>query len=250
MGVNSLQWYYLADLKQTGEMVSLSGDEWHHCYHVLRLTTGDDIILTDGKGQCMQGKIISASKQEGVIQLIHDLTTEYQNPRTYKLSIGIAPTKNIDRTEFAIEKLVELGVDEICFLDCKHAERTHLRMDRIEKIILSAAKQSRKIFIPRLLGLTSPMKYVNQKQTEQSNTSVLCCHMDPASKSVGENYLTGQDVVMLIGPEGGFAHEEIEDLMGLGAKLVHLGPFRLRVETAAITACADIHLINELKSKT
>ncbi|MFZ1677429.1 MAG: RsmE family RNA methyltransferase [Saprospiraceae bacterium] len=250
MGVNSLHWYYLATLGKTGDIVSLAGDEWHHAYHVLRLTTGDEIILTDGLGQCMKGLITSASKHEGLIELNADLHAEYQNPRNYKLSIGIAPTKNIDRTEFAIEKLVELGVDEICFLECRHAERTHLRLDRIEKIIIAAAKQSRKIFFPRLIDLTSPVKYVNQKQSEQPGIQILCCHMDPSGKSVAENYLTGQDVVMLIGPEGGFADEEIEAFSGLAVQMVHLGPFRLRVETAAITACADIHLLNELNTKT
>ncbi len=249
MGVNSLHWYYLASLGKAGDVVSLAGDEWHHAYHVLRLTTGDAIVLTDGKGHCMQGQIRSATKNEGMIELQKDLQAEHQNPRKYKLSIGIAPTKNIDRTEFAIEKLVELGVDEICFLECRHAERTHLRMDRIEKIMIAAAKQSRKILFPRLIDLTPPVKYVNQKQTEQPGIQVLCCHLDASGKSVGENYLHGQDVVMLIGPEGGFADEEIEAFSGLSVKMVHLGPFRLRVETAAITACADIHLINELNTK-
>ncbi|MEP6793683.1 MAG: RsmE family RNA methyltransferase [Saprospiraceae bacterium] len=250
MGVNSFHWYYLASLGKTGDIVSLAGDEWHHAYHVLRLTTGDTIVLTDGKGQCLQGLITSASKHEGQIELQEDLQAHYQNPRKYKISLGIAPTKNIDRTEFAIEKLVELGVDEICFLECRHAERTHLRMDRIEKIINAAAKQSRKIFFPTLLDLTSPVKYVNQKQSEQPGIQILCCHMDPSVKSIPENYLAAQDVVMLIGPEGGFADEEIKAFSGLAVKMVHLGPFRLRVETAAITACADIHLINELKTKT
>ncbi|MBK9981860.1 MAG: 16S rRNA (uracil(1498)-N(3))-methyltransferase [Saprospiraceae bacterium] len=250
MGVNSLHWYYLASLGKTGDVVSLTGDEWHHAYHVLRLTTGEPIILTDGKGNCMKGMIRSASKHEGQIELADDLHAEFQNPRKYKLSIGISPTKNIDRTEFAIEKLVELGVDEICFLACRHAERTHLRIDRIEKIIIAAAKQSRKIFFPRLIDLTPPVQYVNQKQTEQPGIQVLCCHLDESGKSVAENYLYGQDVVMLIGPEGGFADEEIDALTGLAVKMVHLGPFRLRVETAAITACADIHLLNELNTKT
>lgn len=249
MRVNSLPWYYLAGLGKTGDMQSLQGDEWHHCFHVLRLTTGDAIILTDGCGNCQQGVIRSASKHEGVVELQKDLRDDYRNPRTYTLSIGLAPTKNMDRTEFAIEKLVELGVDEICFLECKHAERTHLRLDRFEKIMISAAKQSRKTRFPVLLDMTSPVKYVNQKQNENPAIYVLCCHLDETSTSLVENYLAGQDVVMLIGPEGGFADEEISALTGLGASLVHLGPFRLRVETAAITACADVHLINTLKTK-
>jgi 16S rRNA (uracil1498-N3)-methyltransferase len=124
--------------------VSLAGDEWHHAYHVLRLAIGDSLILTDGLGQCLEGIIRSATKHEGLIELTHDRQDEFGNRRTYKLSIGIAPTKSIDRTEYAVEKLVELGVDEICFLRCQHAEREKIRIDRFEKIILSAAKQSKK----------------------------------------------------------------------------------------------------------
>ncbi|MEP6648225.1 MAG: RsmE family RNA methyltransferase [Saprospiraceae bacterium] len=249
MGVNALHWYYLPLLGDTGEQASLTGDEWHHCFHVLRLEEGDDILVTDGKGKCFQGMIKTASKHEGWISLTHDLKADFHNSRKYKVNIGIAPTKNIDRTELAIEKLVEIGVDEICFLDCKHSERHHLRIDRMEKIMIAAAKQSRKINFPSLFDLTSPEKYAERKRNDQVDVNILCCHLDGETKSISENYLPGQDVVILIGPEGGFAKQEIEALKTLNAKMTKLGPFRLRVETAAITACADIHLLNELNYK-
>jgi 16S rRNA (uracil1498-N3)-methyltransferase len=249
MGVNSLHWYYLPSLGEPGDVVSLSGDEWHHCYHVVRLTAGDTLILVDGQGSCMEGIIKSTSQHEGTIELTNDRHGEFQNPRNYKLSIGIAPTKNIDRTEFAVEKLVELGVDEICFLDCKHAERKHVRLDRFEKIIVAAAKQSRKIVFPSLIDLTSPEKYILHKRKEQPDLNILCCHLDASGKSVFENYSHSHDVVMLVGPEGGFSIEELEKMNHLGVRMVHLGPFRLRVETAAIVACADIHLINEMNNR-
>jgi len=250
MGVNSLHWYYVQSLGKTGEMVSLAGDEWHHCYHVLRMTTGDSLILSDGCGQCMEGVIKSASQHGGLIELTHDRHDEFRNPRRYKLSIGIAPTKNIDRTEFAVEKLVELGVDEICFLDCKHAERTRIRIERFEKIVVAAAKQSRKISLPTLIDFMSPLKYIQRKKSGQPEINVLCCHMDSSSKAVFENYSPGHDVVMLIGPEGGFAPDEVEMMEGLHVKMVHLGPFRLRVETAAIAVCAGIHLMNEMNNRS
>ncbi len=250
MGVNSLHWYHIPTLGKAGEMVSLAGDEWHHCYHVLRITTGDSLILFDGCGQCMEGVIKSASQREGLIELTHDRQDEFRNHRRYKLSIGIAPTKNIDRTEFAVEKLVELGIDEICFLDCKHGDRNRIRIERFEKIIVSAAKQSRKILLPALLDLMSPTKYIQRKQSEQPEINVLCCHLDTSGKAVFENYSPGHDVVMLIGPEGGFAPDELEMMASSHIKMVHLGPFRLRVETAAIAACAGIHLINEMNNRS
>ncbi|MEO6131563.1 MAG: RsmE family RNA methyltransferase [Saprospiraceae bacterium] len=249
MGVNDLNWYCLPTLGKEGDLVSLSGDEWHHCFKVLRLEAGDSIVLTDGLGQCKMGTIRTVTKHEGLIELTDDLRAEFRNPRNYKVSIGIAPTKNIDRTEFAIEKLVEIGVDEICFLECKHAERHHLRIDRMEKIVVAAAKQSRKIVFPALVDLTSPEQYVKLKKSSQPDVNVLCCHLDKESKSITENYLAGQDVVMLVGPEGGFAQDEIDALRCLNARIVQLGPFRLRVETAAITACVNIHLLNEMNTK-
>ncbi len=249
MGVNSLHWYYLPSLGHAGDMVSLAGDEWHHCFHVMRLSTDDSIILTDGRGGCMEGVIRKATKPEGIIELTTDHQAEFQNPRSYHLSIALAPTKNIDRTEFAVEKLVELGVDEICFLDCLHAERHHIRLERFEKIIIAAAKQSRKIFLPTLIELHSPEKYIKRKRVENSEENILCCHLDSSSRPLIENYSPGSDVVMLIGPEGGFASEELDLMTNMNIKFVHLGPFRLRVETAAIAACCGVHMINELAAK-
>ena len=250
MGVNSLQWYHVPSLGRPGESVILTGDEWHHCFHVLRFITGDNLILTDGRGQCMEGLIKSTSQREGLIELTHDRQDEFRKPYHFKLSIGMAPTKNIDRTEFAIEKLVELGVDEICFLECKHAERTRIRMDRFEKIMISAAKQSRKISFPALKDLTPPIRYIEQVQADQPAVNIVCCHLDSSSRSLDENYIPGSNVVMLIGPEGGFSDDELKHFTGSGVRLVNLGPYRLRVETAAITACANIHLLHQMNNRT
>src|SRR4030095_4514635 len=220
MGVNSLQWYHIPSLGKVGEIALLAGDEWHHCYHVMRLSTGDSIILTDGKGSCMEGRIMKAISNEGLIELIIDRHEDFSNHRGYKLSIGFAPTKNIDRTEFAVEKLVELGVDEICFLDCKHSERNRIRSDRFEKIIVAASKQSRKIVFSKMIDFTTPLKYIQQKKYEQPEIEMLCCHLDPGSKPVFENYLPGKDALLLIDPEGGFSPDEIEMMTALKAKLV------------------------------
>jgi 16S rRNA (uracil1498-N3)-methyltransferase len=250
MGVNSLPWYHAPALGETGSSISLAGDEWHHCHNVLRLGVGDSILVFNGSGLCMEGIIRGASKNEGTIELSRDLTNAFAVDRPYTLSVALAPTKNIDRTEFAIEKLVELGVDEICFLDCDHSERAHLRMDRMEKIALSAAKQSRKLFLPALRPLITPGKLVVAKRQEQPDTLIYCCHLDNSSVPLVKNYLPGRDVLMMIGPEGGFSKEETEQMAMSGANMVTLGPFRLRVETAAIAACATIHMLNEQKTNS
>jgi len=247
MSVNSLPWSYLAGLDPSLATISLSGDEWHHCYNVMRMGEGDSILLFNGAGLCMEGLIKVATKNEGLIELTGDLTSTFLVQRPYKLTVAFAPTKNIDRTEFAVEKLVELGVDEICFLDCDHSERNHLRLDRMEKIVLSAAKQSRKVFLPSLKEQVSPTMLVTHFKNEQPDTQIFCCHLDETSVPLHQNYLSGHDVLMLIGPEGGFSKEETEQMALRGADMVTLGPYRLRVETAAITACSSIHLLNEHK---
>lgn len=250
MGVNSLPWYYAPALGVAGTSISLAGDEWHHCHNVLRLGAGDSILLFNGTGLCMEGLIRGATRNEGDIELTHDHTDTFALDRPYSLSIALAPTKNIDRTEFAIEKLVELGVDEICFLDCDHSERVHLRIDRMEKIALSAAKQSRKLFLPVIRPLMSPGKLLEMIKEEQPDTLIYCCHLDNSSVPLVKNYLPGRDVLMMVGPEGGFSKTETEHMAMSGIQMVTLGPFRLRVETAAIAACATIHLLNEQKTIT
>jgi 16S rRNA (uracil1498-N3)-methyltransferase len=225
----------------------MTGEEWHHAYQVLRMNTGQSLILFDGKGKCMEGILHSTTKSEGHIELLRDRKDDFWIDRPYRLSIAFAPTKNIDRTEFAVEKLVELGVDEICFLTCQHSERTKIRLDRIEKIVLSAGKQSRKILLPVIRDFISPSLLVSQTKEKQPETLLLCCHLDTTSKSVTQNYSPGRDVLMLIGPEGGFTEDEIGQMKQSGAHTVTIGPYRLRVETAAIAACAAIHILNDLK---
>lgn len=213
----------------------------------MRMGEGDSILLFNGTGLCMEGLIKVATKNEGLIELTNDLTSSFLVQRPYRLTIAFAPTKNIDRTEFAVEKLIELGVDEICFLDCDHSERTHLRLDRMEKIVLSAAKQSRKVLLPSLKDQISPTMLVTHFKNEQPDTQIFCCHLDETSIPLHQNYSPGHDVLMLIGPEGGFSKEETEQMALRGAHMVTMGPYRLRVETAAITACSSIHLLNEQK---
>ena len=245
MDVNSLPWYYGTKPEGLQETVTLSGDEWHHCHHVLRMSQGEHLVLFNGHGWCMEGRIMETSKHQGVIALLHDLAPLYVSPRKYSITLAFAPTKNIDRTEFALEKLVELGVDHICFLDCEHSERTHLRMDRMEKIILSAAKQSRKIMLPDLEGPVQPVDYIRHQRSSDPDTLLLFGHLDETSNPLVQNYKPGSDVVVLIGPEGGFSQTETTLMKAEGATAVTLGPHRLRVETAVIATCTAIHILNE-----
>jgi 16S rRNA (uracil1498-N3)-methyltransferase len=247
MGVNSLPWYYAPEINPAANSLMLSGDEWHHAHHVLRLAEGEHLIFFDGRGLCAEGVLTRTGKNEGQAELLRNVAGEFADPRPYKISIGIAPTKQIDRTEFAVEKLVEIGVHQICFLDTDHGERTHLRMDRMEKLVVSAGKQSRKIYLPSLMDFISLSDLIHKYHAE-GNAQVLACHLHPQAQPLSNTCKAARDVLVLIGPEGGFSDPEINQMMDLNVQLVTLGPHRLRVETAAIAACVTIHTLNEINT--
>jgi len=247
MGVNSLPWYYVDDLDGLHDIVLLSGEEWHHCLHVLRMSVGDALLLFDGKGHGFEGIIRKSTKAEGSIELVADRSSDFNNKSACRINIAFAPTKSPDRTETAIEKIVELGVDAITFLDCKNGERSNIRMDRIKKITVGAAKQSRKLFLPVINNFITPLSITQKSRIYNLESKIICCHLDTEALPLYDTYQGENDVVVLIGPEGGFAPEEIDQLKSLGVAMTSLGPHRLRVETAVITACANIHLLHALK---
>ncbi len=247
MSVNSLPWYHVPSPGLVGDTIRLSGDEWHHCHQVLRMREGDHVILFDGQGWCSEAAIRESERTIGILSIIQDCTAYFTHERLYRVSVAFAPTKQIDRTEMAVEKLVELGVDEIIFLDCAHAERSHLRIDRMEKIVLSAAKQSRKIRLPVLHDMITPNLLITHYRKEKPGTQILCCHMHTEALPLVEKYIPGGDVLLMTGPEGGFSNEETEQMISRGASMVLLGPYRLRVETAVIAGCHAVHIMNELK---
>jgi len=246
MGVNSLPWYYTEDLRGLHEMVILLGEEWHHCANVMRMSPGDALILFDGRGHGFEGIIRKSTKSEGSIELMADRSADFLVPSACRINIAFAPTKSPDRTETAIEKIVELGVDTITFLDCKNGERSRIRMDRIKKIAIGAAKQSRKLFLPVVQDFITPVATFEQSKLQNPSSKILCCHLEPDVLPLHHTYRGESDVVVLIGPEGGFTPEEIEELKSLGVLMTTLGPHRLRVETAVIAACANIHLLYAL----
>jgi len=247
MSVNSLPWYYADHLEGPGYLTMLTGEEWHHCVHVMRMGIGDALILFDGKGSGYEAIIRKASKAEGSIELTADRSADFQNSSSFRINIAFAPTKSPDRTETAIEKVVELGVDTITFLDCQNGERSHIRMDRIRKIAIGAAKQSRKLFLPTLNSFVSPAALCQESKLRHPNSKILCCHLDADALPLHHTYQGEDDVLVLIGPEGGFTPEEIKDLKSNDVLITSLGPYRLRVETAVITACANLHLLHALK---
>jgi 16S rRNA (uracil1498-N3)-methyltransferase len=248
MGVNSLPWYYIQDLDDQPGITVLAGEEWHHALHVLRMKIGESLIIFDGKGKAFEGILQKSTKTEGTVTLIADRSADFQPASACHINIAFAPTKSPERTETAIEKIVELGVDSITFLDCKNGERSHIRTDRIRKIAIGAAKQSRKLFLPVLNDFISPLQLVKNSKIQNPQSKIICCHPDEEALPLHDTYQGEDNVVVLIGPEGGFSLDEIAELKSMNIPMTSLGPHRLRVETAVIIACANIHLIYALKN--
>jgi 16S rRNA (uracil1498-N3)-methyltransferase len=213
----------------------LSEEESLHAVKVLRLQGGDDIVIVDGTGGYYQAKItLPHHKKCGfeIIDAVHDY-----GKRNYKLHIAIAPTKNIERLEWFIEKAVEIGVDEITPVICRFSERKIIKADRLEKIIVSAAKQSIKAFFPKLNPLCNFDELLKQHQAKAK----FIAHCYPEEKALLKALLPGQEeALILIGPEGDFSQEEVEKAIKNGFHPVSLGESRLRTETAGVVACAQV----------
>ena len=234
--------FYCPDIetKQT-----LSEEESGHCVRVLRYSAGDEILITDGKGTTYTARITNPHPKHCDFEII---SREKQEPHHhFHLHIAIAPTKNIERMEWAIEKCVEIGVDEITPLLCRFSERKQLRTDRLEKIILSAAKQSLTPYLPVLHELTPYDAFIkSQESRDKSQEQKFIAHCYKEDKRVlKEEIACGRDVLVMIGPEGDFSEKEVADALALGFIPVSLGNSRLRTETAAVVACHTAVLMNE-----
>ena len=235
--------FYCPDIetKQT-----LSEEESGHCVRVLRCSTGDEILITDGKGTTYTARITNPHPKHCDFDIISREKLEPHHH--FHLHIAIAPTKNIERMEWAIEKCVEIGVDEITPLLCRFSERKQLRTDRLEKIILSAAKQSLTPYLPVLHELTNYEEFVKEYRVQNTEYRPQCfiAHCYKEEKHLLRDEIErGRDVLVLIGPEGDFSEQEVADALAAGFIPVSLGNSRLRTETAAVVACHTAVLFNE-----
>ena len=218
----------------------LSEEESAHCVRVLRYQKGDSILLTDGCGTTYDAVVTNPNPRCCEFEVV---SAEKQKPsHNFYLHIAIAPTKNIERLEWMVEKSTEIGVDEITPLLCHYSERRQIRLDRLEKIILSACKQSLTPYMPRLNPLTD-IREVITNANEQTRF-IAHCYKEQKSE-LKDNIKKGASCLVLIGPEGDFSMEEVELALSRGFVPVSLGNSRLRTETAGIVACHTAVLMNE-----
>ena len=231
--------FYTPDI--TAGFYTLPEEESKHCTRVLRLQQGDTIYLVDGVGGLYTAIIQDANYKKCQLQII-DKQIEY-GKLPYYSHIAVAPTKNMDRMEWFVEKAVEIGVSEITFLQCEHSERRNLRLDRLEKIAVSAMKQSQKGYLPLLNDLTPFHRFVQKSLPE---TTFIAHLEDDATKSIRSFYTYGQPYCIMIGPEGDFSPSEIAAAYSAGIRPVTLGNSRLRTETAALVACHTLNVLHDI----
>lgn len=222
----------------TGQGI-LCESESKHCINVLRHKVDDIITIADGKGHYYTGKIKTAHHKRCEIE--HIETIKHSLPNV-SIHLAVAPTKNMDRYEWLVEKATELGISEITPLLCNHSERKKIRIDRIERIAIAAMKQSLKAFAPIVNELTRFDTFI--KQIDTSKAYIAHCY-NSEKQSLKEAYSSQEYLTLLIGPEGDFSEQEVELAKAAGCKPVSLGTSRLRTETAGVVAVHTIHLINE-----
>jgi len=218
----------------------LPEEESQHAVKVLRLQVGEEITLIDGAGGFYKAKITNPHPKHCSFEITETIL-EY-GKRDYRLHIAIAPTKNIERLEWFIEKATEIGIDEITPIICRFSERKVIKAERLEKIVVSAAKQSLKAYLPILNPLCSFDELL--KNHHASQKFIAHCYDD--DKRLLQNEIqTSKDVLILIGPEGDFSKEEVQKSLSAGFIPVSLGNSRLRTETAGVVACHTVSLLNE-----
>lgn len=229
--------FYTPDIEQSN---LLPDEEANHAIKVLRLKKDDEITLMDGKGFFYEAKINDIRGKKCEVEITGK--SAWEKTWRYTLHIAIAPTKNIDRTEWFIEKAVEVGIDKITFIKSEHSERKAVNMDRIMKIAVSAAKQSLKGTLPEINGMTDFNDFV--RAATEKNRLIAHCYDTPKTmlKDIRTN---DESCLIMIGPEGDFSEKEIAEAAECGFAPVSLGENRLRTETAALVSCITVNIANQ-----
>ena len=233
-----MQLFYSPDI--TPPLYTLSEEESGHCVRVLRLKEGDSLHITDGKGTLYRAEVEDAHPKRCTIRIVEE-HHEWEK-RPYSLTIAVAPTKNIDRIEWFVEKATECGIDRIVPILCDHSERKVIKGERLEKIAISAMKQSLKAYLPQIAPLT-PIRTLLEEPFDGVRL-IAHCEEDMERIFMGELIDKGDNVMVLIGPEGDFSKEEIEAARKAGFREVTLGKERLRTETAALAAAMFTAFVN------
>ncbi len=230
--------FYCKDLSDNEFDLSL--EESKHCIKVLRHQAGDEIYVCDGNGRLIVGQIMEANHKATRCKIIRDISPKID--KRHRIHIAIAPTKNMDRLEWFVEKCCELGIDEISFILTTHSERKVLKTDRLEKKAIGAMKQSKSYRLAKINQLLSYSEFLKKVDA----TQLFIAHVDNDNpntlKSLGK---VAQSYCVLIGPEGDFSRDEVKLAFDHQFVPVSLGKNTLRTETAGVVACHSLNFIND-----
>ena len=241
--MKEVRYFYVPDAAQQTE---LPPDECVHAVRVLRLTIGDELFLMDGVGNYYRAQVTSTSSHHCGYEILETLPQQCQWQGNVHLAI--APTKMMDRMEWMTEKITEIGIDDLSFLDCQFSERRVVKLPRIEKIVVSAVKQSHKAWMPVLHEMIPFKTFIRQHR--YGRKYIAHCY-----EEIPRTYLFDElrkpsddtDATVLIGPEGDFSIDEVRQAIEVGYTSVHLGTSRLRTETAGLSAVMMMQLAKEVK---
>ena len=238
-----MQLFYCKDITPNA-FCTLDAEESRHAVRVLRLREGDELNVTDGRGNLYCCQIVEANDKACVVEA-SELLSAFHFPLS-TLHLAVAPTKNPSRMEWLVEKAVEIGVGEITLLNCDHSERSFLKTDRLEKLAISAMKQSLHTVLPEIHPAVSLRDLLSTFRFPLSTQKFIAhCEADKPRTPLASALKPSQNAVVLIGPEGDFSEEEIALALECGFQPVSLGPSRLRTETAALYAVTAFNLIND-----
>lgn len=226
--------------KAIDRALQTSEEESKHIARVLRMQPGDHANFTDGRGALVEARLIDAHPKRCMFEVVEQTIIPKTKPR---LHIAVAPTKNISRIEWFIEKATEMGIDEISPVFCNHSERTKINRERLEKIAIAALKQSQQVHLPKVNELIKLNKLMDEAPAG-AQKMIAYLSDDPFALLKNE-YQPGNDALILIGPEGDFSSAEISAGLSQGFQPISLGENRLRTETAALVACHTFVLMNQ-----
>lgn len=233
--------FYTPDIAH--DTYQLDEEESKHCIRVLRLKVGDQVSLIDGNGGLYLAEIIVDHPKKTILKILE--TQNEFSKRNHYLHIAVAPTKNIDRFEWFLEKATEIGIDEITPIICERSERKEIKIERSNKIITAAIKQSLKAYHPKLNPYISFKEFIS---VASANIKYIAHCEDGEKKAISTGFVQHQKYLLLIGPEGDFSPTEIEYALENGFVPITLGESRLRTETAALQACFEINYLNKGES--
>ncbi len=230
--------FFSADIRLSS---LLPEQESQHCVKVLRMREGDRLTVTDGKGFFYECILLQANPKQCMVSIQNSIAQ--QKGWDFSLHIAFAPTKQMERNEWFVEKAVEIGIDTITPLFCHYSERKEIKTERLEKIAVSAMKQSQQAYLPKIEKMTAIRDIIFQPFNGKKY--IAHCY-DLPKEPLTQLYKKGENALILIGPEGDFSQEEVETAIAAGFQPVTLSESRLRTETACLAAAHTTHVINNL----